>query len=98
MTSTAPRRLLELVPHVPTPVWGRDELGVGEMWNSNSLISWLIVRSGLDVESLHPPVAGRAPGWKAGTVAARRQLAGAVALPRVEAAAGSQMPPAGRTR
>ena len=31
------RRLLELVPQVPTPVWGRDELGAGEMWNSNSL-------------------------------------------------------------
>lgn len=28
-------RLLDLVPWVPTPVWGRDELGVGEMWNSN---------------------------------------------------------------
>jgi hypothetical protein len=37
-------RLLELVPQVPTPVWGRDELQTGEMWNSNSLISWLIVR------------------------------------------------------
>src|SRR4030088_2809034 len=41
------RRLLDLVPRVPTPVWGRDELGAGEMWNSNSLISWLIARSGL---------------------------------------------------
>ena len=27
------RRLLELVPQVPTPVWGRDELRTGEMWN-----------------------------------------------------------------
>jgi hypothetical protein len=26
------RRLLELVPQVPTPVWGRDELSAGEMW------------------------------------------------------------------
>jgi hypothetical protein len=34
------------------PVWGRDELGAGEMWNSNSLISWLIARSGLDVEAI----------------------------------------------
>jgi hypothetical protein len=32
-------RLLELVPEVPTPVWGRDEVRAGEMWNSNSLIS-----------------------------------------------------------
>jgi hypothetical protein len=67
------RRLLELVPEVPTPVWGRDELHAGEMWNSNSTISWLIARSGLDVESLAPPRGGRAPGWNAGIVIARRQ-------------------------
>jgi hypothetical protein len=67
------RRLLELVPHVPTPVWGRDELGAGEMWNSNSLISWLLARSGLDVESIQPPACGRAPGWQAGIVVAHRQ-------------------------
>jgi hypothetical protein len=30
------RRVLEAVPQVPTPVWGRDELATGEMWNSNS--------------------------------------------------------------
>jgi hypothetical protein len=69
------RRLLELVPHVPTPVWGRDELQTGEMWNSNSLISWLITRSDLDVESVNRPVAGRAPGWSAGIVVAKRQRA-----------------------
>ena len=66
-------RLLELVPEVPTPVWGRDELGAGEMWNSNSTISWLIARSGLDVESIPLPHRGRAPGWHAGIVLARRQ-------------------------
>jgi hypothetical protein len=52
------RCLLALVPQVPTPVWGRDELRAGEMWNSNSLISWLIARSGLDVESIKPPRGG----------------------------------------
>jgi hypothetical protein len=67
------RRLLELVPEVPTPLWGRDELAAGEMWNSNSLISWLIVRTGLDVDSIKLPVGGRAPGWQAGIVVARRQ-------------------------
>jgi hypothetical protein len=65
-------RLLALVPQVPTPVWGRDELRAGEMWNSNSLISWLIARSGLDVESVEPPPGGRAPGWRAGIVLAGR--------------------------
>jgi hypothetical protein len=66
------RRFLELVSTVPTPVWGRDELAAGEMWNSNSLISWLIARSGLDVDSVRPPIGGRAPGWDAGIVVARR--------------------------
>jgi hypothetical protein len=69
------RRLLELVPQVPTPVWGRDELGAGEMWNSNSTISWLLARSGVDVESIPLPAGGRAPGWSAGIVIAHRQQA-----------------------
>jgi hypothetical protein len=64
------RRLLELMPHLPVLVWGRDELGAGEMWNSNSMISWLIARTGLDVASIKPPAGGRAPGWNAGVVAA----------------------------
>jgi hypothetical protein len=64
------QRVLDLAGHVPTPVWGRDELGAGEMWNSNSLIAWLIERSGLSAESVHPPARGRAPGWRAGLVVA----------------------------
>jgi hypothetical protein len=66
------RRVLELAPSVPTLVWGRDQLAAGEMWNSNSFISWLLERSGLDTESIHPPLGGRAPGWHAGLVIARR--------------------------
>jgi hypothetical protein len=69
------RRVLDLVPQVPTPVWGRDELKTGDMWNSNSVIAWLIARSGMDTESLQPPTTGRAPGWQAGLVVARRQEA-----------------------
>jgi hypothetical protein len=67
------QHVLDLVPTVPIFVWGRDESRAGEMWNSNSLISWLIARSGLHVESVHPPAGGRAPGWGAGLVVARRQ-------------------------
>ena len=67
------RRVLDLVPSVPTPVWGRDELRAGEMWNSNSVISWLVERCGLDAESIHPPPGGRAPGWRSGLVVARRR-------------------------
>ncbi len=66
------RQLLQLAPSVPTPVWGRDELGAGEMWNSNSIVSWLLVMSGLDEGSVSMPRGGRAPGWDAGLVIARR--------------------------
>lgn len=59
-------RLLELVPDVPTAVWGRDELEAGEMWNSNSIVSWLLARSGIDARGIEPPALGRAPGWHAG--------------------------------
>jgi hypothetical protein len=67
------RRVLEVVAEVPTPVWGRDELGTGEMWNSNSIISWTLARAGLDVDSVGPPTGGRAPGWLAGIAAATRE-------------------------
>ena len=67
------QRLLDLVPGAPSPVWGRDQLHTGEMWNSNSLTSWLIARSGLDIETVRLPPGGRAPGWDAGVVVARRQ-------------------------
>jgi hypothetical protein len=73
------RRLLDLAPEVPTPVWGRDELHAGEMWNSNSVIAWLLARTGLEAASIEPPQGGRAPGWNAGLVVARRDLPGMLA-------------------
>jgi hypothetical protein len=60
-------------------VWGRDELGAGEMWNSNSVIAWVIARGGIDAESIQAPQGGRAPGWRAGVVVARRADAQAAA-------------------
>ena len=65
-------RLLELAAAVPTPVWGRDELAAGEMWNSNSFIAWLVARAGLGAAAPPPPRHGRAPGWNAGLLVARR--------------------------
>jgi hypothetical protein len=62
------RRVLASVRQIPTPVWGRDELGTGEMWNSNSVVAWALARSGIDAEAIHPPAGGRAPGWRAGLV------------------------------
>lgn len=66
------RRILELAPDFPPHTWGRDELGTGDMWNSNSLIAWLLANSGHDLDTIRPPVRGRAPGWTAGIVAAHR--------------------------
>ena len=74
------RRVLELVHTVPTPVWARDELEAGEMWNSNSVISWLLARSAIGVETARLPTGGRAPGWDAGIVVARHQAASAAGL------------------
>ncbi len=68
----AAQRLLELVPSVPPVVWGRDEAGTGEMWNSNSVVAWLIVSAGLDCGSAPLPAHGRAPGWDAGVEVALR--------------------------
>jgi hypothetical protein len=81
------RRLLELVPQMPVLVWGRDELGAGEMWNSNSMVSWLIARTGLDIDSIEAPAGGRAPGWNAGVLAASKESVARLALrtvPRVD--------------
>jgi hypothetical protein len=47
---------------VPFLVRGRDELSVHDMWNSNSQISWLLARAGIDVDSINPLRGGRAPG------------------------------------
>lgn len=66
------RRIVDLAPRVPTAVWGRDDLAAGEMWNSNSAISWLLARSGLSADAIRPPLGGRAPGWNAGLVVASR--------------------------
>jgi len=69
------RRLLDLAPAFPTVTWGRDELGAGEMWNSNSLIAWLLARSDHRTDLIEPPAGGRAPGWSAGLAVATRDTA-----------------------
>jgi hypothetical protein len=69
---TVAERVLTLALSIPTPVWGRDELRAGEMWNSNSVTSWLLSRSGTDIDDIQPPGNGRAPGWDAGRTIAER--------------------------
>lgn len=63
-------RILDVLPTIPTPVWGRDEAGTGEMWNSNSVIAWTLAIAGLDLDQVTPPTGGRAPGWNAGRAVA----------------------------
>jgi hypothetical protein len=65
-------RILDLVPSIPALVWGRDEGHTGDMWNSNSVISWLLASAGLDPDGIQPPAGGRAPGWRAGLEIAAR--------------------------
>jgi hypothetical protein len=70
--ATRAERLLDLVPSVPPLTWGRDELHTGDMWNSNSLISWLLVTCGHRLDLAEMPHNGRAPGWEAGLALAAR--------------------------
>lgn len=62
--------VLDLVRQVPTPVWGRDELGTGEMWNSNSVVAWVLAGIGKPAPI---PAGCRAPGWTAGLLMAARR-------------------------
>lgn len=66
--------VLRLAPRFPLATWGLDEQRTGEMWNSNSLTSWLLASSGHELATplLQPPAHGRAPGWSAGLVVAAR--------------------------
>jgi hypothetical protein len=70
------RRLLNLTAAVPRLVWGRDELRLGEMWNSNSVIAWLLARAGVDTAKARAPRHGHAPGWDAGLRLAGAQTEG----------------------
>ena len=56
------RRLLALAPSVPVHVWGRDELGAGDMWNSNSVVAWLLAGSGSTPGASPRRTAGARPG------------------------------------
>jgi len=67
--------VLQALPSVPTPVWGRDELRAGEMWSCNSIISWTLTRAGIDAAAIALPPRARAPGWDAGIAVAQRHRA-----------------------
>jgi hypothetical protein len=66
------RRVLDVLPAVPTATWGRDELRAGDMWSSNSIVSWVLTVAGVDTDAIELPPGCRAPGWHAGIVVAHR--------------------------
>ena len=65
------RRLLECASSVPSLTWGRRPDRASEMWNSNSVISWLLAQAGLPMTAIAPPDGHRAPGWETGVRVAR---------------------------
>lgn len=67
--ATQIQRLLAQIRYVPPLIWGREVTPIGDMWNSNSLVSWLLTRAGMSTQ-LSPPHGGRAPGWEAGIAVA----------------------------
>jgi hypothetical protein len=64
------QHMFDLLPSVPTLVWGRDELRTGDIWTCNSVISWVLTKAGVDFHEVPLPSKGRAPGWEAGHTAA----------------------------
>lgn len=66
-------RVVAAVASVPNHCWGRDVLSTGEMWNSNSVISYALAIAGVPVADIEMPAGGRAPGWISGIAAAVRE-------------------------
>ena len=69
LTDAAAAGLLARAAAVPSHTWGRPINGSTDMWNSNSLTSWLLQGAGLDAAGISPPQGGTAPGWAAGIAA-----------------------------
>jgi hypothetical protein len=82
--------VLDVLREIPALTWGRDELGLGEMWNSNSAVAWVLARTGHDLAPIRPPEGGRAPGWSAGLVLADRQARGVALDPGSRATVGAR--------
>ena len=69
---TTVERIVEFASMVPAYTWGRRVKGTAEMWTSDSVVSWLLAKAGLEPRDARAPADGRAPGWTAGVEVARR--------------------------
>jgi len=65
------RDVLALTAEVPCLVWGRTPPGCPEMWNSNSVVAWILTRAGIQNADARLPAGTRAPGWQTGVEVAR---------------------------
>jgi hypothetical protein len=59
------RKLVQLVPQIPPNDYSSD-------WTSNSIISWLLEKIGLDPSKIEPPVDGMTPSWSNGIAEAKK--------------------------
>ena len=59
-------RILDLATQVPAYTWGRRRPGHSEMWTSDSTVSWLLLRAGIESGEIGVPAGYRAPGWVSG--------------------------------
>ncbi len=59
-------RVIDLRRDIPAYTWGRRRRGHSEMRTSDSAVSWLLGRAGIEVGAIVVPEGTRAPGWKAG--------------------------------
>jgi len=74
LSGSQAEEMLQAVPRVPRLIWGRRTRGSREMWNSNSLIAWLMHEGGIDATQFSPPSEGWAPGWSTGIAVATHPL------------------------
>jgi hypothetical protein len=88
-------RIFEAAAVVPPYVWGRRVPGTTEMWTSNSVISWLLRRAGIEAANITLPAGTRAPGWRAGLEAS---LGAVGARPPTASPPGPTVTIGGKTR
>jgi hypothetical protein len=64
-------QIIDGASRAPRHPWGQDVLGNGDMWNSNSLVSFVLVSAGMDPAAIEPPASADWPGWDTGVALAR---------------------------
>ena len=69
------RNIVQLARDVPLLDYGEKigtKTGAADRWSSNSVVSWILQKAGLDPANIDPPSGGIAPGWDAGITQAKK--------------------------